>query len=67
MQKTPYETWLQQANDADFQVVLVPLSETARANYNETAAVEWFKSQEGFDYGFKTILWGWLDTAKGTK
>lgn len=65
IQKTPYQQWLTQVNAADFQVVWAPLSEEARANYNETAAVEFFKSVEGLDYGYMTMLWGWLDTPKG--
>lgn len=64
VQKTPYEMWLKQARDADFQVVWVPLNDAAKDMYNETAAIQWFNSQEGFDYGFKTLIWGWLDTAK---
>jgi hypothetical protein len=65
IQKTPYETWIKQAIAADYLVVWAPLSDEARKNYNETAAVEYFKSQEGYDYGFQTMLWGWLDTPKG--
>jgi len=64
IQKTPYDTWIQQAIDADFQVIYVKLTEQARNSYNETAAVEWFNSQEGFDYGFHTMIWAWIDTKK---
>lgn len=64
VQKTPYRQWLQQAQDASYQVVWAPLTEEARASYNESAAVEFFKSVEGLEYGYKTLLFGWLDTAK---
>ncbi len=66
IQKTPWLTWLNQTAAADMQVVWVPLNEAARASYNETAAVEFFRSVDGLDYGYMTLIWGWLDTAKGT-
>jgi hypothetical protein len=62
IQKTPYREWLQLADAADYQVVWAPLTAEARVSYNETAAVEFFKANEGFDYGFKTMIWGWIDT-----
>jgi hypothetical protein len=65
VQKTPYRTWINQATEADMNVVFAPLNDVARKNYNETAAVEFFKSVEGIDYGFQTMIWAWLDTAKG--
>lgn len=64
VQRTPYRKWIDQVIAADFQVVWAPLNEQARKTYNETAAAEFFKSVEGLDYGFKTLIWGWLDTAK---
>jgi hypothetical protein len=65
IQKTPYRTWIQQTQAADMQVVWAPLSDAARKTYNETAAVEFFKANEGFNYGFQAMLWAWIDTAKG--
>lgn len=62
VQCTEYQKWLKQCQEADFQVVWAPLTETARASFNETAAVEFFRSVEGLNYGFKTLLWSWLDT-----
>lgn len=62
IQRTPYDTWLQQALDADFNAVHVPLSAEARASFNETAAREFFRETEGLDYGFYNMLWGWVDT-----
>lgn len=60
--KTPYENWLQQAQAADDNVVWVPLSEEARANYDATAALKYFNSVEGLEYGYWTQIWGWIDT-----
>lgn len=62
IQKTPYEKWLKQAEEASFQVVWAPLNKEYRARYNETAAVEFFKENEGLDYGYRNMLWGWVDT-----
>jgi len=65
VQKTPYRQWMQQAIDADFQVVFAPLSDTARANYNESAAIKFFNSVQGLDYGYRNMLFGWIDSALG--
>lgn len=62
IQRTPYRTWIQQVTAADFQVVWVRLDEAARRQFNESAAAAFFLANEGMDYGFKTLLWGWLDT-----
>lgn len=62
IQKTPYRTWISQVQAADFQVVYVKLNDDARKNFNESAAIEWFNANEGYDYGFKTLIWAWLDT-----
>jgi len=62
IQKTPYRQWVKQAMQADFHVVHVPLSEAARANFNEEAALDFFRSTEGLEYGYHVMLWGWLDT-----
>lgn len=62
IQKTPYRTWLAQVNAAGQGAVHAPLSAEARASFNETAAVEFFLAHEGMDYGYHTLLWGWLDT-----
>jgi hypothetical protein len=65
IQKTPYRTWIQQAQAADYIVDFVKLNDQARQHYNESQAVDWFKQNEGFEYGFKTMIWAWLDTLKG--
>jgi hypothetical protein len=62
LQKTPYLTWLKQAQAAGFNVVWAPLNAHSRSLYNETAALEFFRSVEGFDYGYYNMLWGWIDT-----
>jgi hypothetical protein len=45
------------------QIVWAPLKPEMRALYNATAALDFFRSVEGVDYGFRTLLWGWIDDA----
>jgi hypothetical protein len=40
----------------------MPLSAEARAKFNETAAIEFFKMTEGLPYGYHNFLFGWIDT-----
>jgi hypothetical protein len=53
---------LKQAQDAGYNVVWAPLNQNYRSKYNSTSAIEFFKANEGFDYGYITMLWGWIDT-----
>lgn len=64
IQKTPYKQWVEWASNADFNVVHMPLSAAARAQFNETAAIEFFKATEGLPYGYHNFLFGWIDTAE---
>lgn len=54
---------LKQAAAAGYNTVWAPLSDEHRSRFNETAAIEWFKTVEGLEYGYQTLLWGWIDTA----
>jgi len=38
------------------------LSPEARAQFNETAAQEFFFASEGLPYGYHNFLFGWIDT-----
>lgn len=62
IQATPYRQWLKQAKHAGFHVVWAPLTPEARARFNETAAVEFFRENAGLNYGYNNLLFGWLDT-----
>ena len=62
IQRTPYRQWLKQAKNASYNVVWAPLSPAAAAAFNESAASAYFFTQEGFDYGYHNLLWGWQDT-----
>jgi len=56
--------WLKQAEEAGYNVVWAPLNKQYRAKFNETAAVNFFRANEGLDYGYRNMLYGWLDTIK---
>jgi len=62
IQCTPYRQWIAQAEAAQFNVLLAPLSPTHRAAFDTKKAIAFFKSIEGNDYGFANMLMGWLDT-----
>jgi hypothetical protein len=62
IQKTPYRQWLKQAEEASYNVVWAPLTKEYRLKYNETAAVQFFLDNEGFDYGYRNFIFGWIDT-----
>lgn len=62
IQKTEYYTWMKQAQLANYSVVWAPLTPEARASFDEAAAVAFFETVEGFDYGFYNLLFGWIDT-----
>jgi hypothetical protein len=62
IQKTPYLTWMQQAQEANMNVVWAPLSPRLRDAFNTTAAIDFFRSVEGVDYGYYNMLWAWIDT-----
>jgi len=62
VQRTPYQTWIKQAREAGYNLLWAPLTPEAAKSFNSTAALEYFQSVEGFDYGYQTLLWGWQDT-----
>jgi len=63
IQKTKWATWIQQAEDADYNMVLIPLTSTLYSQFNVTSAIAWFNQVEGLPYGYHNFLFGWIDTA----
>lgn len=41
-----------------------PLNRATRAKFDVDAAIKFFTANEGFDYGYQSMLWGWIDTVK---
>lgn len=62
IQRTPWAQWIKQANEASYNVVHAPLSKAVAAKFNRTAALEFFATVEGLNYGYHNMLWGWIDT-----
>ena len=62
IQRTKWKDWVKYAENADFHVSILPLSEKKREQFNLTAAVDWFKKMEGYPYGYHNFLFGWVDT-----
>lgn len=62
LQKTPFKTWIQQAKNADYNVVWLPLSPESAQKFDVEAATTWFESVEGLPYGFHNFIYGWIDT-----
>ena len=52
-----FPDWWSQAINASYNVVHAPLSATAAAQFNATAALQWFTTVQGFDYGYYNMLW----------
>jgi hypothetical protein len=65
IQSTPFETWMQQAQTAGHHVVHVPLSDAARAKFDADKAWKFFGTQDHLDYGYGTLLVGWVDSIGG--
>ena len=62
IQRNKFSDWIKMAEDCDFHVTYMPLSDEMRAKFNETAAVEFFNRTEGLPYGYHNFLYGWVDT-----
>lgn len=63
IQMNKFDQWIQWADDASFNIVVLPLKPEVRAAFNSTSAFEWFKTVEGLPYGYHNFAYGWIDTA----
>jgi len=64
IQANSYENWMQWAQNAGYQVTILPLKPEWRAKFNETSAWEYFATMEGVPYGYHNFLFGWVDTER---
>ena len=62
IQINPYKTWIEWAKNQGYLVTWLPLKAEFAAKFNQTSAMEFFKSVEGLPYGIHNYIWGWLDT-----
>ena len=61
IQKTPFKLWMKQAELAEYNVLLAPLSPEASAAFDSKKALGFFKENAGNNYGFLNMLWTWID------
>ena len=60
--KTKYEDWIPLAQQAAYNVALLPLRPALATSFNEDALWAWFDSVEGTPYGYQNFLYAVLDT-----
>jgi hypothetical protein len=60
--KTPWAQWVEQAHNATFSVVVLPLSEEASNAFSADKFWKWFATVEGLPYGYHVMLYSFLDT-----
>ena len=64
LQRTPYKKWIEQAKEASFNVIWLPMNGESMLKFNEKAANDWFFTTEGLPYGYHNFLFGWIDTPR---
>jgi hypothetical protein len=57
-----WEEWIKICDDAEMNIVHLPLSPKYSKMFNVTRAIEFFEAHKGIDYGYSTFIFGWLDT-----
>lgn len=62
IQRNKFSEWMKFAEDCDFHVAHLPLSEEMRKKFDEKKAVEFFNEIQGLPYGYHNFLYGWIDT-----
>lgn len=65
IQKHKWEDWYHWADNADYNVVILPLREDVHAKFDEKKAWEAFEKMEDHPYGFSNFVFGWVDLEKG--
>jgi hypothetical protein len=60
--RTPWDQWIQQANDAQYLVSLLRLAPEYLAQFDADAAATWFKTVEGMPYGWHNFVYTFIDT-----
>ncbi|KAF3453489.1 hypothetical protein FNV43_RR03929 [Rhamnella rubrinervis] len=61
----PWEEWwesVQNNDESNAHIALLPLHPDIRAKFNETAAWEYAKSMVGKPYGYHNMIFSWIDT-----
>jgi hypothetical protein len=64
--RTPYEKWYLNAIAADYHVVLLPLAHQYASKFDEVAYWNYFETVQGAPYGYRTLLYTFLDVGPTT-
>ena len=62
IQRNKWENWIKWVKNADMNVVLIPMKEEARKNFDIDKAWKRYYELEGYDYGFHNFLFSSVDT-----
>jgi len=62
LQRNKWADWVQYAENCDFSVLHLPLSDEYRNKFDEKAANKFFFETEGLPYGYHNFLFSWIDT-----
>lgn len=64
LQRTQYDEWMQRGQNADFNVIHMPLKKELAdiMDQNEAKVWEYFNSVKGMPYGYHNFLFSWIDT-----
>jgi len=65
IQRNKWSVWKKWANNAGFNVAVLPLTEESRNKFDGEKAAKFFKSMEGYPYGYHNFLFGWIDLPEG--
>ena len=62
IQKNLFHTWMKWTEELDINVIHLPLSPEKRAQFNQTAAIEFFSKYEGRDFGYHNFMTSMIDS-----
>eukprot|EP00009_Paramoeba_aestuarina_P013506 CAMPEP_0201523808 /NCGR_PEP_ID=MMETSP0161_2-20130828/20935_1 /ASSEMBLY_ACC=CAM_ASM_000251 /TAXON_ID=180227 /ORGANISM="Neoparamoeba aestuarina, Strain SoJaBio B1-5/56/2" /LENGTH=514 /DNA_ID=CAMNT_0047923025 /DNA_START=96 /DNA_END=1640 /DNA_ORIENTATION=- len=60
--RTPYDQWMDQAEQAGFIVAILRLNEEYQSQFNEETATAWFNTVQGSPYGWHNFIYTFMDT-----
>ena len=64
IQCNEWAKWVDYAEAAQMNVVMVPLSPAYREKFDVAKAWKFFEDTKGLDYGYQIFIFGWIDTVQ---
>jgi hypothetical protein len=65
IQRNKWSIWKKWADNAGFNVAVLPLTAESRKKFDGEKAAKFFKEMEGYPYGYHNFLFGWIDLPEG--